>query len=60
MTVAASDSSPLKWEAGRGGQGGVEGVDPFDRSPAGHLTGAVSEAGGGRCLSIKHPLYLPL
>lgn len=34
-------------------------VDPFDRSPAGYLTGAVSEPRGGWCLSIKHPSYLP-
>lgn len=63
VTVAVSDSSPLKcwecvcvWGAGSGGWR----VDPFDTSPAGYLTGAVSEARGGWRLSIKHPFYLPL
>lgn len=41
--------------AGRGWR-----VDLFDTSPAGYLTGAVSEARRGWYLSIKHPLYLPL
>lgn len=44
---------------GGGGDGG-EAVDPSDRSPAGHLTGAVGEPRGGWCLSIKHPLLSDL
>lgn len=42
-----------------GGGEGDRRLDPFDTSPAGYLTGAVSELRGGWRLSIKHPGYLP-
>lgn len=66
VTVAVSDTSPLKWGAGSGvcvcvlDGGGLKGLIHLIGAPAGYLTGAVSEARGGWCLSIKHPCYLPL